>query len=362
MTLGRFDVCHGDADGMCAVRQWRLHVPAAATLVTGAKRDIALLHRVPVRKAKEVLVCDLSVQRNHEALLRLLEAGVTVRWFDHHVSPLVPVHPLLHARIDPSPQVCTSLLMDQALDGQFRAWALVGAYGDNLLERAEALGRAAGFDSAYLSGLQQLGEAITYNACSARIEDGCVNPHEVYRRLSVSVDPVRVLERDPALRRLVRLRREDLARAESCPALTQSVDGRVMVLPDETWCRRVAGALADHLLCASPAQAQAVLLMQPDDTLRVSVRAGRSAVRAADLEGADVLCSRFGGGGRRMAAGIDRLPLMQRDRFVRAFEAWAQGSAGQSPLAAPQVHAPEHPAQAQASARDRGRDTVDEDV
>jgi hypothetical protein len=135
-----------------------------------------------------------------------------------------------------------------------------------------------------------------------------------------------------------------------------------MVLPDETWCRRVAGALADHLLCASPAQAQAVLLMQPDDTLRVSVRAGRSAVRAADPEGADVLCSRFGGGGRRMAAGIDRLPLMQRDRFVRAFEAWAQGSAGQSPLAAPQVHAPEHPAQAQASARDRGRDTVDEDV
>lgn len=361
MTLGRFDVCHGDADGMCAVRQWRLHAPAAATLVTGAKRDIALLHRVPVRKAKEVLVCDLSLQRNHEALLRLLEAGVKVRWFDHHASPPAPAHPLLQACIDPSPEVCTSLLVDQALDGRFRAWALVGAYGDNLLERAEALGRAAGFDSGYLSNLQQLGEAITYNACSARVEDGCVTPHEVYRRLSVCADPVRVLERDPALRRLVRLRREDLARAESLTALTRSADARVTVLPDATWCRRVVGALADHLLRASPAQAQAVLLLQPDDTLRVSVRARRSADRSIDQEGADALCARFGGGGRVMAAGIDRLPLMQRDRFVRAFESWAQGAPARSPVGFPDAPSPMRSAE-QASARDRGRNTVDEDV
>ena len=40
------DVCNGDADGLCAVLQWRLHTPAAATLVTGLKRDIALLERV----------------------------------------------------------------------------------------------------------------------------------------------------------------------------------------------------------------------------------------------------------------------------------------------------------------------------
>ena len=56
-TPRRFDVCNGDADGLCAVRQWRLHEPAAATLVTGLKREITLLQRVPADLADEVLVC-----------------------------------------------------------------------------------------------------------------------------------------------------------------------------------------------------------------------------------------------------------------------------------------------------------------
>jgi hypothetical protein len=40
------DVCNGDADGLCAIVQWRLHEPRAATLVTGLKREIALLSGV----------------------------------------------------------------------------------------------------------------------------------------------------------------------------------------------------------------------------------------------------------------------------------------------------------------------------
>jgi hypothetical protein len=35
-----FDVCNGDADGLCAVRQWRMYQPVAAILVTGLKREI----------------------------------------------------------------------------------------------------------------------------------------------------------------------------------------------------------------------------------------------------------------------------------------------------------------------------------
>ena len=68
----RFDVCNGDADGLCAVVQWRLHEPAAATLVTGLKREIALLQRVPARAGDEVLVCDLSLERNRAALMQVL--------------------------------------------------------------------------------------------------------------------------------------------------------------------------------------------------------------------------------------------------------------------------------------------------
>ncbi|UUZ72893.1 hypothetical protein LP415_05105 [Polaromonas sp. P1(28)-8] len=71
----RVDVCNGDADGLCAVLQWRLQTPAPATLVTGLKREIALLDRVQAMPGDELLVCDLSLQRNRTALLRLLAQG-----------------------------------------------------------------------------------------------------------------------------------------------------------------------------------------------------------------------------------------------------------------------------------------------
>ena len=37
-----YDVFNGDADGLCALQQWRLADPAPSTLVTGVKRDIQL--------------------------------------------------------------------------------------------------------------------------------------------------------------------------------------------------------------------------------------------------------------------------------------------------------------------------------
>jgi oligoribonuclease NrnB/cAMP/cGMP phosphodiesterase (DHH superfamily) len=113
--MRRFDVCNGDADGLCAVLQWRLAHPAQAALVTGLKRELELLHQVPAEAGDEVLVCDLSMQRNHAALLRLLDAGVQVRYVDHHKVDQVPQHAGLQACIDFDPRVCTSLLMDRLL-------------------------------------------------------------------------------------------------------------------------------------------------------------------------------------------------------------------------------------------------------
>ena len=46
----------------------------------------------------------------------------------------------------------------------------------------------------------------------------------------------------------------------------------------------------------------------------VSVRAPVAAPR-----GADELCRRFAGGGRQGAAGIDRLPAADYERFLAAF-------------------------------------------
>ena len=102
------DVCNGDADGLCSVLQWRLARPANATLVTGLKRDILLLERVQAGQGDEVLVCDLSMRANRAALLRLLEEGVRVIYFDHHAAGPIPQHPGLQAHIDFSSEVCTS--------------------------------------------------------------------------------------------------------------------------------------------------------------------------------------------------------------------------------------------------------------
>ncbi|PUE05199.1 MAG: acetyltransferase, partial [Candidatus Sedimenticola endophacoides] len=41
-----YDVFNGDADGICALLQLRREEPREAVLVTGVKRDIALLERV----------------------------------------------------------------------------------------------------------------------------------------------------------------------------------------------------------------------------------------------------------------------------------------------------------------------------
>ena len=97
--MKRFDVCNGDADGLCAVLQWRLVHPAPATLVTGLKRELSLLAQVPAQAGDELLVCDLSMQRNLPALERLLAQGVAVRYVDHHKVDRIPLHPGLQATI-----------------------------------------------------------------------------------------------------------------------------------------------------------------------------------------------------------------------------------------------------------------------
>ena len=130
------DVFNGDADGICALHQLRLAESVRSHLVTGVKRDINLLKRVQAGAGDEVTVLDISLDKNRQGLERILAAGARVRYFDHHFAGDIPAHEALAAVIDPSPQVCTSLLVDAYLNGRFRAWAVVAAFGDNLDESA----------------------------------------------------------------------------------------------------------------------------------------------------------------------------------------------------------------------------------
>ena len=261
--MRRFDVCNGDADGLCAVLQWRLAHPALATLITGLKRELALLQRVPAEAGDEVLVCDLSMQRNHAALLRLLDTGVMVRYVDHHKVDQVPQHAALQACIDFDPRVCTSLLMDRLLDGRFRAWALVGAYGDNLGRVADALAAGMGLGLAEQQQLRLLGEGINYNAYGADAGDQYIAPQALYARLSRHACPLQLLRDDGIGVELDALRRADLQQALAQPIHAAGGHARWVQLPDAPWSRRVIGGLANQLASSAPRQAAPSRRLRP---------------------------------------------------------------------------------------------------
>jgi len=133
-----FDVFNGDADGLCALTQLRLAQPRDAQLVTGVKRDIQLLKRVNSDADSRVTVLDVSLDKNRTELERVLETGASVFYCDHHFAGEIPQLDRLQTLVNTAPDVCTSLLINTHLRGQYLGWAVVGTFGDNLRESAEA--------------------------------------------------------------------------------------------------------------------------------------------------------------------------------------------------------------------------------
>lgn len=322
MNPVEIDVFNGDADGLFAAHQLRLAEPgpdpARVGVVTGLKREIGLLERIDVpadAAGLQLRVFDIALGRNRAALERLLAAGASVRWFDHHHPGAIPEHPRLRACIDTAPDVCTSLLVDRELRGAHRRWAVAAAFGDNLTAVAHALGRSIGLAECDLAQLRELGEAVNYNGYGETSADLLIAPAALYARLSNYADPLDFVSSDPIITDLAARRRSDLATAVQLPAWRDSAAGAVFVLPDEGWSRRVLGSFANLLAERSSANAFAVLKARADGSYMASVRAPVDAPK-----GADRLCRRFGGDGRAGAGGIDRLAAGELDAFARAFE------------------------------------------
>ena len=325
-TPRHIDVCNGDADGLCARRQWRGAFPQATELVTGLKRDIALLRHVQASAGDQVTVFDLGMDCNQADLRRLLAAGAHVHYIDHHATGDIPVHPGLRTNIDLASEACTSLIVDQLLGGAQRAWALVGAYGDNLHGVADVLAARSGHDTAARARLRALGEAINHNAYGDTPNDVAIAPAALDALLAHHPDPFSLMATEPIVATLLQRRADDLQQGLLWPADTRCAQGRVRVLPDAPWCRRVIGSLANELATQAPDQAQAVLKALPNGGYVVSVRAPLR--RPA---GADRLCAQFGGSGRARAGGIACLPESELPRFMSAFEAMDWGSAPPPP-------------------------------
>jgi hypothetical protein len=308
-----FDAFNGDADGICALQQLRLANPKESILVTGVKRDIALLERVPAQAGDSVTALDISMAVNRTALVALLERDVRVEYFDHHYAGDVPVHRNLTAVLDPAPEACTGILVDRYLHGRYRAWAVVAAFGDNLIPEGQALAQNLGLAAPQVQELQLLGEVLTYNAYGDAEADLIVHPAVLYRVLHAYVDPLEFMRCEPLYRTLDTARRADLERARRIEPQARLQGAAIYVLPGEAWSRRVGGMLANELARDSPERAHAVLVPRNDHGYSVSVRAPLRT-----RTGADALCRKFStGGSRATAAGINSLPADQLPELVR---------------------------------------------
>ncbi len=313
--MRHFDVFNGDADGLCALHQLRLVTPLDATLITGVKRDIALLDRVAAVPGDSVTVLDISLDVNRTTLLALLDRDITVDYFDHHGSGVVPPHARLHAHIDTTPNVCTGILVDRHLGGVHRIWAVVAAFGDNLAPEARKLAQSLALTPEQLSALQQLGECLNYNDYGDSEADLIVHPATLYSMLHRYADPLRFIGNEPIFKKMLAQRTCDLEMAARIKPQITLPEGKIFIFPDAAWSRRVRGTYGNLLASSFPACAHALLTPDALGGYAISVRAP-----LATLRGAQPLCQRFpSGGGRAAAAGINHLPKDQVAAFTHAF-------------------------------------------
>ena len=310
-----YDVFNGDADGLCALHQLRLAEPREAILVTGTKRDIELLARVDAGRGDEITVFDISLEVNREALMRVLDAGARVRYFDHHFAGTIPQRPGFRAHIDGSADTCTSLIVDRFLNGKYRAWAVVAAFGDNLREAASKAVEPLEMNDMQMHTLRVLGECLNYNAYGGSLDDLHYQPDELYETLRRYENPLDFVVAEPVFEVLRTALSDDLTRAAELEPAMVGESLAAFILPDAAWARRISGFFSNQLTNAFPMRAHAVLTVRAGGYL-VSVRAPPSIPA-----GADALCRQFEtGGGRSRAAGIQLLPESDLPRFLGAFE------------------------------------------
>lgn len=315
--MAKFDCFNGDADGICSLIQFRNEFPCDSTLVTGVKRDIKLVQKLSLESGDQVLVLDVSLEKNHTAVQAALDTGAEVLYFDHHFAGDAIVHDNLESHINTSSDVCTAMLVNRYLEGKYIEWAIVGAFGDNLFASAESLAQQTPLQEREVALLKDLGTYINYNGYGAALSDLHFEPIDLYKKMLPYSSPLAFIEKDNATFESLKLGYEtDMANAASVEAFHETASTAAFIFPNETWARRVSGVYSNDLANGSPDRAHAVLTEKSDGNYLVSVRAPLN-----NKVGADELCLQFAtGGGRKAAAGINDLEKSQLNTFLDAFD------------------------------------------
>jgi nanoRNase/pAp phosphatase (c-di-AMP/oligoRNAs hydrolase) len=316
-----FDVFNGDADGIIALLQLRLAEPKESKLVTGVKRDIELLQQVPVDQASSVTVLDISMEKNHEALTSLIKHNINVFYIDHHRAGDIPNSENLTSIIDTDANTCTSLLVNQHLAGRYALWAIVAAFGDNMLHAAQKLAEEHGLSANEQAQLKALGVYINYNGYGRTVDDLHVTPARLFKRLLSYPDPFTLIaEPNSIFSTLEQAYLSDMEQANNAKVLYEGEVLQVLELDDAPWSRRVSGVFGNELANRHPKRAHAVLTLNADNSYLASLRAPLE-----NKQGAGDICAQFEtGGGRAAAAGINRLSPEKLGKFIELVSEYYQ--------------------------------------
>lgn len=312
-----YDIFNGDADGIIALLQLRRAKPKDSQLITGVKRDISLLKNITTKSGDSVTALDISMEKNIDALNNHLEVGAKVLYVDHHRSGDIPVSDSLTAHINLDTNTCTSLIVDELLNGKYHLWAITAAYGDNLIAKADELASAAGLTSQQSEQLKELGTLINYNGYGSHVDDLHYHPKDLYLSLLPYESPFDVInDTNSAFYKLQTAYKSDM---ENALAIAPRYNGELFTLfelPNQAWARRISGVYGNLLANGNVSTAHGVLTENKDGTYTVSLRAPLN-----NKQGAGDICSQFAtGGGRAAAAGINALDKVDIDRFIEAVE------------------------------------------
>ena len=314
-----YDIFNGDADGIISLIQLRLSTPLTSTLVTGVKRNIQLLKTIAIKPEDTLTVLDISMEKNTKELVAALDQGTEVFYADHHRAGDIPDHDKLTALIDLDANMCTALIIDQHLKGQFHDWAICAAYGDNMIAKADQLATAAGYTTEQAGLLKELGTLINYNGYGADVADLHFDPADLYEALVKYPSPFDVFQdKASPYYALQAAYQADLENALAIPTMHSSETLSVFELPDEKWSRRISGVYGNLLANQQPNSAFAVLTKNEQGGYLVSLRAPLE-----NKQGAGDICSQFDtGGGRAAAAGINQLPVEMLPGFIKKVETY----------------------------------------
>ena len=307
-----YDFFNGDADGMISLHQFRMYCPANTIKHTGIKRDIDLLRYAAGLHDTKLYVFDLSLESNETHVSHALANGNKLVWFDHHTPGALLDHENIKCYIDTDPNVCTSWLVDQYIDGMHRPWTIAGAYGDNLHELAKKINPS--FTDERMSMLKMLGETLNYSGYGNTEADLISHPLETYKDMSKYEDPIEYVNKSGLFDKIHQQFERDTSEMESSEVLYSVDCGDIILLPDTTASVRCSGIHSNKLATQNPDKAY-IILTNKDGGYKASIRAPLNAPRGASKLAKQVDT----GGGREKAAGINYMPLDSLDRLKEMF-------------------------------------------